>query len=99
MKPDEQALFSLLKARDEAANEARAQGLAVPAYTMARHIAADLGMHQKRANYIFKKWAASGWYNYGTVIDGGWLTAQGLSEGISALSPRPQGQIEGQIQK
>jgi hypothetical protein len=32
---------------------------------------------EKRAHYLLKKWVRKGWYDYGTVIDGGWLTEAG----------------------
>lgn len=35
-------------------------------------------LNEKRALFILGKWESKGWYEYGTVIDGGWLTEKGL---------------------
>ncbi len=40
-------------------------------------------LNEKRALYLLKKWEEKGWYEYGTVIDGGWLTEKGLSIDVS----------------
>jgi hypothetical protein len=37
-------------------------------------------LNEKRALYILEKWAGKGWYDYGTVIDGGWLTDKGIAQ-------------------
>jgi hypothetical protein len=35
-------------------------------------------IHPKRAYAMLNKWVGKGWYDYGTVIDGGWLTEAGM---------------------
>jgi len=42
----------------------------------------ELGINRKRAAYIFEKWAARGWYDYGVSSFGGWLTDEGLNHAI-----------------
>lgn len=34
---------------------------------------------EKRAHYLLSKWTRKGWYDYGTVIDMGWLTEAGTT--------------------
>ena len=34
--------------------------------------------NEKRALYLLEKWGGKGWYEYGTVADGGWLTPVGM---------------------
>jgi hypothetical protein len=46
---------------------------------MPREVAASLGMHPKRAAYIFQKWTDRGWYNYGVSVGTGWMEPEGLA--------------------
>ena len=41
-------------------------------------------INEKRALYILGKWTAKGWYDYGTVIDLGWLTPAGKTATLKA---------------
>jgi len=40
---------------------------------------ARYGVCEKRCLFLLDKWVGRGWYEYGTVIDGGWLTAEGMA--------------------
>lgn len=66
---DEQALRKLVLA----------EGYGTEANTMPRYLAQRLGIPEKRADYLFGKWADKGWYDWGTCVDGGWLTDEGKS--------------------
>ena len=35
-------------------------------------------LNEKRALYLLEKWDGKGWYEYGTAVDGGWLTPVGM---------------------
>jgi len=37
------------------------------------------GVCEKRCIFLLGKWLGQEWYEYGTVIDGGWLTAKGMA--------------------
>jgi hypothetical protein len=37
-------------------------------------------MHNKRAWYLLNKWSRKWWYEYGTTLDMGWLTDEGISK-------------------
>ncbi len=37
----------------------------------------DMGMHPKRANYLFEKWIDKGWLECGVTARTGWLTEEG----------------------
>lgn len=39
----------------------------------------DFYIHYKRAWYLLEKWSDKGWYEWGTVMDLGWLTREGES--------------------
>jgi len=41
------------------------------------------GMAEKRCLFLLDKWAGRGWYDYGTCVDGGWLTPEGLGVDVS----------------
>jgi hypothetical protein len=77
MRPDEVALLKEL---------ARVQ---VPYYdggkrdgkdAFATDVGRRLGVHPKRAAYLFDKWLCKGWWDFGVSPRTGWLTAKGLAE-------------------
>lgn len=76
-KPDEIKFLQLLQRE----GWAHAGGSSLPGRTMPRRLIAREAswLNEKRALAILDKWTACGWYDYGTVIDGGWLTEKGLS--------------------
>ena len=43
-------------------------------------VAADLGMHEKRLQYILLKWTDKGWWDYGVSARTGWLTDKGIAQ-------------------
>ncbi len=45
---------------------------------------------EKRAHALLRKWQKKGWYDYGTVIDGGWLTEAGLTASLEKEWKRQQ---------
>jgi len=45
-----------------------------------------LGIPEKRARYIYKKWAARNWAEYGTSLRLAWLTLEGVEAWTSILS-------------
>ena len=72
MKPDEQKLLA------EAQKRADEFGL-----FGARSLATEIGIHPKRAAYIYEKWCGRGWYECGVSIMAGWLTEKGKQQGKS----------------
>lgn len=44
-----------------------------------RAVAERLGIPRKRYEYIFGKWAAKRWYDYGVCVDMGWLEPAGYA--------------------
>lgn len=69
MKPDEKAFLLKLAAER-------------PMQTMgkfATDVAAEIGMHVKRAEYLLQKWTDKGWFNYGVSARSGWLTEAGFA--------------------
>ena len=51
-------------------------------------VAGRLGLHPRRAAYLWEKWAGKGWYEWGVSARRGWLTEKGLAaakelEGVS----------------
>jgi hypothetical protein len=52
----------------------------LPNRTMPREIIARESnwLNEKRALYLLEKWDGKGWFEYGTVVDGGWLTPKGM---------------------
>ncbi|MFI5297387.1 MAG: hypothetical protein ACHREM_04755 [Polyangiales bacterium] len=79
MKPDERELFLRV-----AALPPFPRG---PADGSARSEADAMGMHWKRADYIFEKWAARGWYDYGVSASLGWLTEEGKAKAETLRAP------------
>lgn len=71
MKPDERGLLCALAE----ASLLLANG---GPRLFARDVINALPIHHKRAWYLLLKWTNKGWYNYGTSLDLGWLTAEGL---------------------
>ena len=45
-----------------------------------------LGIPEKRACYIYKKWAARNWAEYGTSLRLAWLTPEGVEAWTTILS-------------
>jgi len=43
-------------------------------------VAPRLGIHPKRAQYLYQKWTDKGWFNYGVSARTGWLEPEGLAE-------------------
>ena len=73
IKPDEVTFLILMQLRCKVQGQ---DGGETP-----RAIIAD-SLHllpEKRALFLLKKWTAKGWYDYGTVIDMGWLTPDGVA--------------------
>lgn len=71
IKPDEVTFLMILQLRCKVSGQ---DGGETP-----RAIIAD-SLHllsEKRALYLLKKWTGTGWYDYGTCIDLGWLTKAG----------------------
>jgi len=44
-----------------------------------RKLVADLGLNEKRADFILEKWTRRGWYEYGVSPFAGWLSDEGLA--------------------
>lgn len=74
VKPDERLLFDAIRARDP--------DVWTSAYKSAYKIAAEIGIPEKRAVAILKKWTARGWWEYGCSIMGGWFTDEGLTASL-----------------
>lgn len=62
MKEDEKELLTALQEQQ---------------YLHVRDVVSALGIPEKRAAYICDKWERKGWYDYGTNVLAGWLTAAG----------------------
>jgi hypothetical protein len=71
IKPDEITFLMLMQIR---CRRAGLDGGETPRAIIASipHLVAE-----KRALYLLGKWEGKGWYEYGTVIDMGWLTEAG----------------------
>ena len=48
-------------------------------YEPPRDTIARLGIPPERADTILQKWVRNGWYDYGDVLDMGWIETKGLS--------------------
>lgn len=72
IKADEVTLLMLMQQRCRTAGSDTGES--------PREIIADSShlITEKRAHYILQKWTGKGWYDWGTVIDGGWLTEAGM---------------------
>lgn len=70
MKDDEAELLKIIRSRTR---EPRPDS-----FPHARDIVHELGMNEKRAAYIFEKWACKDWYEYGVSVMAGWLTQTGM---------------------
>lgn len=69
VRDDEKLLWAELKRRTLAGGE----------MPWGRELAKELGINTKRAEYLFLKWAARDWYDYGVHCLAGWLTEKGLA--------------------
>ena len=63
VKSDERELLDACKSRPE---------------EFPREIMKTMSINRKRALYLLDKWADKGWYEYGTSLDLGWLTKEGI---------------------
>lgn len=70
MKEDEAELLKEIQSRTR---EMRPDG-----FPHARDVVHEIGMNEKRAAYIFGKWADKDWYDYGISVMAGWLTERGM---------------------
>lgn len=70
LKADERALLLAVSRieRDESGHRKE----------MPRDVAKRLGIHPKRAGYLFLKWSRKGWADYGVSADTCWLERDGL---------------------
>lgn len=66
-RPDEIALYGLLRERHGGPYNPRQQEFAT-------HIAAGIGIYEKRATYLLDKWTGRGWWDYGVTLRSGWFT-------------------------
>ena len=72
MKDDEKRFLKIMQ--EQAWRAGQTEG-----FTMPRRIIESLDwLPEKRAHYLLEKWVGKGWYDYGTVIDGGWMTEEGM---------------------
>jgi hypothetical protein len=81
VKPDERAFLLKLLAE-------RPRQLAQGPY--ATDVGVSLGIHEKRALYLLRKWTGKSWWNWGVSLRGGWLTAKGIRV-AQALTSHPSG--------
>ena len=70
MKPDERKLFELMVAENKRPLAQR---------RWADAIAAAIGMHPKRANYLLEKWDSKRWWESGVSVRTGWVTDEGFA--------------------
>jgi hypothetical protein len=78
MKDDEQRLLEEIQ-RLTRKMRAKGKGGGAGDFPYAREVAQRLGIHEKRAYYIFCKWTDKGWYDSGVSEFAGWLTEKGLN--------------------
>ena len=83
MKPDEERLWEELV---KLGGLRRGNGWRV--ITTVREKVKELGIPEKRAEYILEKWTAKGWYEYGVNVFYGWLTVEGMEEGMARWARR-----------
>ena len=52
-----------------------------------RQVIVDLShiIQHKRAFSLLNKWCKKGWYDYGVVLDLGWLTSEGKQKAVEIL--------------
>lgn len=55
--------------------------------TPIRTLVGETGLPKKRAYYLLSKWADKGWYDYGTSLDLGWMTGDGLKAAVEVPLP------------
>ena len=84
IKADEVTFFMLMQQR------CRTAGLDTG--ESPRAIIADSShlINEKRAHYLLQKWTGKGWYDWGTVIDGGWMTEAGMAASFEETWNRQQ---------
>ena len=63
MKPDEREFLTAVQRKDT--------------NMTVREVVSHLAINHKRAWFLLEKWARNGWYEWGAVIDMGWLTDAG----------------------
>lgn len=93
MKPDERALLIAI-----AVSHGKPYGGGISA-KWPEDIAEELGIHPKRALYLFNKWASrrnrDDWFSYGVRAGLGWLTPEGFAKAqillqeAACTSPKP----------
>ena len=81
MKPDERLLLAACLARCRVQWEER------EAAEWPRDVAGDLGVHPKRAHYLFCKWTEQGFYEYGVNAGLGWFIQSASPEIASCPTP------------
>lgn len=73
MKPEElNFLFSVCESQDWLPWRDR------PCPASVREVIAASQINHKRCWRWLEKWSAKGWYDYGTSIDCGWMTPEGI---------------------
>jgi hypothetical protein len=77
MKPDEKKLFDALVQGSKGKH---------PVYV--REVVTLLGINEKRATFICKKWEKKGWYEFGVHVLAGWLTKEGIADAGSGFSDK-----------
>jgi len=76
MSPTKQDARVFLRALQDAMLNSTERGTAM-VRPVIKAMADQHGIPEKRCLFLLGKWEGKGWYEYGTVIDGGWLTAKG----------------------
>jgi len=71
IKKDEVCLFAKLKEQVLKAGPSR--------HVDARHVAEQIGIPEKRLQYILEKWTDKGWWDYGVSACTGWFTEAGFA--------------------
>jgi hypothetical protein len=51
----------------------------------ADEIAAGIGIHPKRCQYLLEKWTSRGWWNYGVSARTGWFEQAGIEVALGIL--------------
>jgi hypothetical protein len=78
IKEDEKQFLRTLQKEGWAHIQQNGNYVSLPNRIMPRDIIEREAMNEKRAFYLLEKWESKGWYEYGTVIDGGWLTPEAM---------------------
>lgn len=69
-RPDEISLFAEL--RDVARKHDTSYGRQ-PGLLNVERIGRELGIPERRLQYILWKWSGKGWWNWGVCVEGGWF--------------------------